>query len=40
MSGLPAMRKATGRCLCGAVQVSIRNIRETMGVCHCENCRR
>ena len=33
-------RKATGRCLCGAVQVSIRNISETMGVCHCENCRR
>ena len=39
MSG-PAATVRTGRCLCGAVQVSIRNIERTAGVCHCENCRR
>ena len=38
MSGPPFAR--TGRCLCGAVQVSIRNLKGTMGACHCENCRR
>lgn len=30
----------TGRCLCGGVQISIRNAPVAMGACHCENCRR
>ncbi|KFI31299.1 aldehyde-activating protein [Haematobacter massiliensis] len=30
----------TGRCLCGGVQISIRNAPATLGACHCENCRR
>ncbi|OWJ79535.1 aldehyde-activating protein [Haematobacter missouriensis] len=30
----------TGRCLCGAVQISIRNAPVALGACHCENCRR
>lgn len=35
-----AGRARTGRCLCGGVQISIRNLPQTLGACHCENCRR
>ena len=29
-----------GRCLCGAVTVTVENVSKNVGVCHCDMCRR
>lgn len=34
------MRDRTGRCLCGAVRFTARNVRDQFGACHCDMCRR
>ena len=33
-------RQATGKCLCGAIQVSAAKLSESVGTCHCETCRK
>ncbi len=33
-------RKATGRCLCGAVKIKLTGDHGDVGVCHCSMCRR
>ena len=33
-------RARTGRCLCGAVEFVARDVRDTIGVCHCKMCQR
>lgn len=37
---LPTTRSATGHCLCRAVSFRATEVPETIGVCHCEMCRR
>ena len=34
------MTGRTGACMCGAVRFSARDVPETIGVCHCEMCRK
>jgi hypothetical protein len=33
------MSAITGRCFCGAVEISVQGKPEAMGYCHCESCR-
>ncbi len=37
---MPAERKLTGRCMCGAVKIAAVAEDPTVGVCHCDMCRR
>lgn len=32
--------KRTGKCLCGAVQISVKASKIDMGACHCQTCRK
>ena len=34
------MRDRSGRCLCGAVRLVARDVRDDFGACHCDMCRR
>ena len=37
---MPDVSRATGRCLCGAVTLTVTGNHRTVGVCHCAMCRR
>ena len=32
--------KAIGRCLCGSVRITVKNISQHVGACHCNSCRK